>query len=202
LKQKGDVAKVVLETLEKAMGSNGYNIQVPDPSVQKAMNEINAAQRLQLASVVLAMVIPSLALLPPKARVVTECGLIIHTLLVCYIENRLFTYTSIYYFGFDDDVIYPSYMVITTTVLGLALVRRLALDNRIGPKAVWILTCLYAAKLSMLVLTSKTVLWATVILLLAVSPPLLLYKDKGGVLIDVAGPDLHIPWLALMKTYW
>lgn len=132
-----------------------------------------------IASVVLAMGIPGLALLPPKARIATECGLIIHTLLVCYIENRLFSYTSIYYFGFEDDVIYPSYMVITTTVLGLALVRRLALDNRIGPKAVWILTCLYAAKLSMLFLTSKTVLWATVILLLAVSPPLLLYKDKG-----------------------
>lgn len=56
--QKGDVAKVVLEELEKAMGSYGYNIQqilvvdiVPDPSVRKAMNEINAAQRLQLASV-------------------------------------------------------------------------------------------------------------------------------------------------------
>jgi len=27
LKQKGDVAKVVLETLEKAMGLYGYNIQ-------------------------------------------------------------------------------------------------------------------------------------------------------------------------------
>lgn len=56
--QKGDVAKVVLEELEKAMGSYGYNIQqilvvdiVPDASVRRAMNEINAAQRLQLASV-------------------------------------------------------------------------------------------------------------------------------------------------------
>jgi len=56
--QKGDVAKVVLEELEKAMGSYGFNIQqilvvdiVPDTSVRRAMNEINAAQRLQLASV-------------------------------------------------------------------------------------------------------------------------------------------------------
>lgn len=56
--QKGDVAQAVLEELEKAMGSYGYNIEqilvvdiIPDPSVRKAMNEINAAQRMQLASV-------------------------------------------------------------------------------------------------------------------------------------------------------
>ncbi|MQM06404.1 hypothetical protein Taro_039226 [Colocasia esculenta] len=56
--QKGDVAKAVLEELEKVMGAYGYNIEqilvvdvIPDASVRKAMNEINAAQRLQLASV-------------------------------------------------------------------------------------------------------------------------------------------------------
>ncbi|GLJ22457.1 hypothetical protein SUGI_0422740 [Cryptomeria japonica] len=56
--QKGDVAQAVLEELEKAMGSYGYNIEqflvvdiIPDPSVRRAMNEINAAQRMQLASV-------------------------------------------------------------------------------------------------------------------------------------------------------
>ncbi|EPS73878.1 hypothetical protein M569_00873, partial [Genlisea aurea] len=56
--QKGDVAQAVLEELEKVMGAYGYNIEhilmvdiVPDPSVRKAMNEINAAQRMQLASV-------------------------------------------------------------------------------------------------------------------------------------------------------
>ncbi|XP_059666898.1 hypersensitive-induced response protein 4 [Cornus florida] len=56
--QKGDVAKTVLEELEKVMGAYGYNIEhilmvdiIPDTAVRKAMNEINAAQRLQLASV-------------------------------------------------------------------------------------------------------------------------------------------------------
>ncbi|KAH9328708.1 hypothetical protein KI387_000816, partial [Taxus chinensis] len=143
-----------------------------------------------IASAVLAMAIPGLVLLPSKAHFVTEFGLMSHALLVCYLENQLYNYSSIYYFGFDDDVMYPSYMVITTTVLGLALVRRLALDNRIGPKAVWILTCLYAAKLSMLFLTSKTVLWVAVILLLAISPPLLLYKEKSK-----AGSKMK-PWQA------
>lgn len=56
--QKGEVAKAVLEELAKVMGEYGYNIEhilmvdiIPDPAVRKAMNEINAAQRLQLASV-------------------------------------------------------------------------------------------------------------------------------------------------------
>ncbi|XP_072993882.1 hypersensitive-induced response protein 4 [Typha latifolia] len=56
--QKGEVAKAVLEELEKVMGEYGYNIEqilmvdiIPDASVRRAMNEINAAQRLQLASV-------------------------------------------------------------------------------------------------------------------------------------------------------
>jgi regulator of protease activity HflC (stomatin/prohibitin superfamily) len=56
--QKGEVAKSVSEELEKVMSAYGYSIEhflmvdiIPDPSVRKAMNEINAAQRLQLASV-------------------------------------------------------------------------------------------------------------------------------------------------------
>ncbi|KAK8627887.1 hypothetical protein V6N13_135484 [Hibiscus sabdariffa] len=56
--QKGEVAKAVLEELEKVMREYGYSIEhilmvdiIPDAAVRKAMNEINAAQRLQLASV-------------------------------------------------------------------------------------------------------------------------------------------------------
>jgi len=56
--QKGEVAKAVSEELEKVMGAYGYSIEnilmvdiIPDTTVRMAMNEINAAQRLQLASV-------------------------------------------------------------------------------------------------------------------------------------------------------
>ncbi|CAL5185040.1 unnamed protein product [Lathyrus oleraceus] len=55
--QKGEVAKGVMEELGKVMGEYGYSIEhilmvdiIPDPSVRRAMNEINAAQRLLLAS--------------------------------------------------------------------------------------------------------------------------------------------------------
>ncbi|KAG1331622.1 hypothetical protein COCNU_02G015900 [Cocos nucifera] len=133
--------------------------------------------KLIVASVLMAMVVPGLALLPSRLHFLTELGLISHALLLCYIEDRFFNHTTIYYFGFDEEVMYPSYMVLTTTFLGWALVRRLSVDHRIGPKAVWILTCLYSSKLAMLFITSKSVLWVSSVLLLAISPPLLLYKE-------------------------
>lgn len=132
--------------------------------------------KLLVANVVLAMVVPGLALLPSKLHFLAEIGLTGHALLLCHIENRFFNYSGFYYYGMEEDVMYPSYMVILTTSVGLALVRRLSMDHRIGTKAVWILTCLYFAKLSMLFISSKPVVWVSAVLLLAVTPPLLLYK--------------------------
>uniref|UniRef100_A0A0E0J2J8 No exine formation 1 n=1 Tax=Oryza nivara TaxID=4536 RepID=A0A0E0J2J8_ORYNI len=74
-----------------------------------------------VAAVIMAMTVPGLALLPTKLRFLVELGLTGHALLICYIENRLFNYATMYYFGFEDDVMYPSYMVLFTTFLGLAL---------------------------------------------------------------------------------
>ncbi|CDY09793.1 BnaC09g43680D [Brassica napus] len=107
--------------------------------------------KLIVANIIIAMVIPGLVLLPSKFHFLAEA----------------------------DDVMYPSYMVISTTLIGLAVVRRLFADHRIGSKAVWILTCLYSSKLAMLFLSSKSVVWVSAALLLAVSPPLLLYKEKS-----------------------
>ncbi|CAA7031546.1 unnamed protein product [Microthlaspi erraticum] len=135
--------------------------------------------KLIVANIIIAMVIPGLVLLPSKFHFLTEAGMVAHALLLCYIEDRFFNYSSIYYYGMEDDVMYPSYMVILTTLVGLAVVRRLFADHRIGQKAVWILTCLYSAKLAMLFLSSKSIVWVSAALLLAVSPPLLLYKEKS-----------------------
>ncbi|KAJ0230744.1 No exine formation 1 [Hirschfeldia incana] len=135
--------------------------------------------KLIVANIIIAMVIPGLVLLPSKFHFLTEAGMVAHALLLCYIEDRFFNYSSIYYYGMEDDVMYPSYMVIMTTLIGLAVVRRLFADRRIGSKAVWILTCLYSAKLAMLFLSSKSIVWVSAALLLAVSPPLLLYKEKS-----------------------
>ncbi|PQP98922.1 uncharacterized protein Pyn_12514 [Prunus yedoensis var. nudiflora] len=150
-----------------------------DLNIWMAGMSLKSFCKLVIVNVVLAMSIPGLALLPSKLHFLIEIGLIGHALLVMHIENRFFNYSGIYYYGFEDDVMYPSYMVIVTTFVGLALVKRLSVDRRIGAKAVWILTCLYSAKLAMLLISSKSVVWVSAILLLAVTPPLLLYKDKS-----------------------
>lgn len=129
-----------------------------------------------IGGAVLAMSVPGLALLPSKAQFAAEVGLVGHALIVCHLENRLYNFTSIYYFSMEEDVVYPSYMVVFTTVLGLVLVHRLGGDKRISIYAYWILICLYMSKLSMLFLSSAHVVWASALLLLAVTPPLLLYK--------------------------
>eukprot|EP00246_Nothoceros_aenigmaticus_P004812 TRINITY_DN16516_c0_g1_i1.p1 TRINITY_DN16516_c0_g1~~TRINITY_DN16516_c0_g1_i1.p1 ORF type:complete len:293 (-),score=51.06 TRINITY_DN16516_c0_g1_i1:392-1270(-) len=56
--QKDEVARTVSEELEKVMGAYGYSIEQtlivdvePDVTVRRAMNEINAAQRLRMAAV-------------------------------------------------------------------------------------------------------------------------------------------------------
>ncbi|XP_047322284.1 hypersensitive-induced response protein 4-like [Impatiens glandulifera] len=56
--QKGEVAQAVLLELAKVMGAYGYRMEhilvvdiIPDPTVRDAMTQINAAQKLQLASV-------------------------------------------------------------------------------------------------------------------------------------------------------
>lgn len=129
-----------------------------------------------IGAAVLAMSVPGLALLPRTAHYAAEIGLIGHALLVCELENRLYNFTSIYYFSMDEDVVYPSYMVVLTTVLGLVLVRHLAADKRISSLASWVLLCLYLSKFSMLFLSSHHIVWASAFLLLAVTPPLVLYK--------------------------
>ncbi|GKU92934.1 hypothetical protein SLEP1_g6588 [Rubroshorea leprosula] len=150
-----------------------------DLNIWMAGMSLKSFCKLIVADVVLAMSVPGLALLPSKFQFLTEISLVSHALLLCHIENRFFNYSNIYYYGLEDDVMYPSYMVVLTTLVGMALVRRLSADHHIGPKAVWILTCLYCSKLAMLFISSRSVVFVSAILLLAVSPPLLLYRDKS-----------------------
>ncbi|KAF2288407.1 hypothetical protein GH714_007258 [Hevea brasiliensis] len=161
-------------SIKKFEGNSPFHVAIMEIGMS-----LKSFCKLIVASVILAMAVPGLAFLPSKFHFLVEVGLISHALLLCHIENRFFNYSGIYFYGLDDDVMYPSYMVIMTTFVGLALVRRLSVDHRIGTKTVWILTCLYSSKLAMLFISSKSVVWVSAVLLLAVSPPLLLYKDKS-----------------------
>ncbi|XP_002985306.2 uncharacterized protein LOC9649684 [Selaginella moellendorffii] len=141
-------------------------------------SEIKSICKLLIASASIALAVPGLSTLPGKARYLTDISLIGHAALVCNLENKLYNYPGIYY-GYTDDVIYPSYAVVLSTTFGLLVTRRLAANNFVTSLGAWVIYCLYASKLGMLLLSSRTVLWSSVVLLLAVSPPVLLYKQKG-----------------------
>jgi hypothetical protein len=147
-----------------------------DLNIWLAAMPLKTLTKYLVLGIMLAMAAPGLTLLPVKFRFTIELGLIGHALLLCYIEDKLFNHAAMYYFGYDEDVVYPSYAVLVTTFLGLAIVRRMSVDMRVGPKASWILTCLYFSKISMLFIASKSVVWVSAVLLLAITPPLLLYK--------------------------
>ncbi|BBM96840.1 hypothetical protein MPTK1_1g01090 [Marchantia polymorpha subsp. ruderalis] len=151
--------------------------------------------QLIVGSILLAMIIPGLSLIPHKfIHHLVAVGLIGQALVICMGENRLYNFTNMYYYGLEDDVVYPSYLVVLTSVIGMALTRRLGAEKRIGSWAVWVLFCLYAGKFSMLIITSRNVLWASIVLLLAITPPLVFYKDKGK------GLSRMKPWQGLLHA--
>lgn len=114
----------------------------------------------------------------PKLHLLTEYVLINHALLLCYVENRVYNCSSIYNYDIEEDEIHPSYMVVMTTFVGLALALRLSRDNRIKQKVIRILICLYYSKLAMLCMSSKSVLWESSVLLSTTSLQILLYKNN------------------------
>lgn len=100
-----------------------------DLNIWMAGMSIKSFCKLLVASIVVALSVPGLALLPAKLHFLTEIGLIGHALLLCYIENGFFSYSSIYSYGYEDDVMYPSYMGVLTTSVGLVMLRRLSADH-------------------------------------------------------------------------
>jgi hypothetical protein len=130
------------------------------------------------ASILLGLTIPGFALLPSQQlRLLVPIGLIGQAGLLCLAESKLYLHTQFYSHGsYDEDAVYPNYMVVATSVFGMLLTRRFFFEKRFGPWAAWILFCLYAAKLIMLVVITRNVMWTAIVLLLAVSPPLVFYK--------------------------
>lgn len=93
----------------------------------------------------------------------------------------LFRHSSVSQASFPsaEEGLYPGYLVALTSAVGWFLTHRLESEGRLGPWAGWFTTCLYTAKLSLLVLITPGVLWPSVLLAATVTPPMLLYRDKS-----------------------
>ncbi|CAI5977897.1 unnamed protein product [Closterium sp. NIES-64] len=81
--------------------------------------------------------------------------------------------------GRAEEGVYPSFLVVTTTVAGLAAVQRLHAEHKIGAVAEWVGWCVYLAKLPMLAVSSPGATLSSLLLLLAITPPFFLYRYKA-----------------------
>jgi hypothetical protein len=71
-----------------------------------------------------------------------------------------------------DESFYPAYLVCATSAMGVALARRLAAWHLLGARASWLLQCIHAAKLSMLLLPDAFLVFPTLGLLITATAPL------------------------------
>lgn len=73
---------------------------------------------------------------------------------------------------------YPGYLLILTSVMGIVACRRLVAHGNITAFNSWLLHCLYGGKLAMLVLPEAYLLLPAVLLSLAVTAPYFLYTPE------------------------
>ncbi|CAI7840833.1 unnamed protein product, partial [Closterium sp. NIES-53] len=126
-----------------------------------------------LAALLLALLVPAATLLHRPQRVAGVL-VVLQALLFAWLESLLYNGD-----GRAEEGVYPSFLVVTTTVAGLAAVQRLHAEHKIGAVAEWVGSCVYLAKLPMLAVSSPGATFSSLLLLLAVTPPFFLYRDKA-----------------------
>ncbi|EFN59471.1 expressed protein [Chlorella variabilis] len=107
--------------------------------------------------------------------------------LVCWLEERLYAgdHQEVTY---NLHAMYPPWLVMATSALGLAAARHLQSASAIGDVASYVLQCAYAAKLSMLLLPEARLTVPVLGLLLAASPPLLLHRVGADRRVELDHP--------------
>ncbi|CAI5471559.1 unnamed protein product [Closterium sp. Yama58-4] len=135
-----------------------------------------------LGALLLALLVPAATLLHRPQRVTGVLVVLQALLFACLpcllppparLESLLYNGD-----GRAEEGVYPSFLVVTTTVAGLAAVQRLHAEHKIGAVAEWVGSCVYLAKLPMLAVSSPGATFSS-LLLLAVTPPFFLYRDKA-----------------------
>eukprot|EP00271_Cylindrocystis_brebissonii_P003782 TRINITY_DN15034_c0_g1_i1.p1 TRINITY_DN15034_c0_g1~~TRINITY_DN15034_c0_g1_i1.p1 ORF type:complete len:1089 (-),score=216.57 TRINITY_DN15034_c0_g1_i1:498-3764(-) len=161
--------------------------------LQVSLGGLPCAQICQLliASLLLAMAIPGAALLP-RAQIVVGTTFVLHAAVICRLENVFYNLSP------NEEGLYPSYLVVVTSAAGYLVARRLEQQQKLGPLGAWLGACLYLGKLPMLLVASEHVVWAGSLLMLAITPPILLYKErqKGGSRMKAWQGAFHVVTIA------
>lgn len=130
--------------------------------------------QLALAALLPAVVVPGL-LLAGVGRQWVGLLMLVQAELLCVLEEQM--YGAHHHEEPGSEAMYPGYLVITTTVAGIAACQALHRLWAIPRWANWVVSTLYVAKLSMLVLPEAYLVLPTAVLLLAAGAPLYLYEQ-------------------------
>ncbi|EFJ42255.1 hypothetical protein VOLCADRAFT_97706 [Volvox carteri f. nagariensis] len=168
--------------------------------------QLHTICKLALAALVPALTVPGLVIARPciipnppvfpvlqmNAHVVGGL-LVMQAVLLCVMEERL------YDAGNQDgapEPMYPGYLVVATSLVGMAVARLLTGRGRLTPLASWLLYTLYGAKASMLVIPEGNLVVAAALLLGATIAPYFFHGPSwilntpagaaGGALLAVA----------------
>ncbi|KAK9824524.1 hypothetical protein WJX72_011089 [[Myrmecia] bisecta] len=129
--------------------------------------------KLLLAAMVPAALLPGL-IASGASRSAVSALLLCQAVVMAALEEHL--YAGDHAEGSAE--MYPAYLVVLTSGLGIAVARKLRDAKRVGEVASWGLQCIYGAKLAMLLLPEAKLALPVLGVVLAVTPPLLLYRTK------------------------
>lgn len=143
-----------------------------------------------------AFCLPGLILSGSRGKVVT-LFLLVQAGLLCVAEERLFAgdHSALTY---NLHPMFPSALVVATSAVGLAAVRKLAALQIVGEVGAYLLQCVFGAKLAMLVVPEARLMVPMLGLALATTPPILVHIEKEG---DTRAPRRLPPWQGLGLTF-
>eukprot|EP01087_Luapelamoeba_hula_P014789 TRINITY_DN4385_c0_g1_i2.p1 TRINITY_DN4385_c0_g1~~TRINITY_DN4385_c0_g1_i2.p1 ORF type:complete len:1123 (-),score=135.87 TRINITY_DN4385_c0_g1_i2:36-3404(-) len=121
---------------------------------------------LLLLLFVLCLSLPGLVVLN-HSPILTSLVLLFHAFVMSQLETVLYIQHL--------TTLYPAYLTVVTTGMGLYLVRRLEREKKLVPFISWIINCLYVAKLVLLPAVSTYSVLSAWALLLVVTPPFQFY---------------------------
>uniref|UniRef100_A0A7S3R236 Uncharacterized protein n=1 Tax=Dunaliella tertiolecta TaxID=3047 RepID=A0A7S3R236_DUNTE len=127
--------------------------------------------KLALAALLPALMVPGL-MFSGAPRSALGGLLILQAGLVAFLEEQLFMPSQA---EFPGETMYPSWLVLTTTAVGIMAARRLTAAGHIGSADSWVLHCIYASKAAMLLLPEAGLVLPTTLLSLSATAPVFLF---------------------------
>ena len=136
---------------------------------------LHAMCKMAAVAAIPALVVPGLVLVNWGHQLIGVL-LLIQAELVCVIEEQMFGAQRP-----DEpaaDLMYPSYLIIMTSAAGVGVVQAMYRGGALPRWSAWVISTLYIAKLSMLVLPEAFLVMPTAVLLLSAASPLFLHEPE------------------------